>query len=1056
MQLADIDDVDLASLKDSAEYEVDDPASKPNPIKPRGKSKPKPSTTVQPNSPSLRPSTSTADNETTEFDHGRATPAKRAFPPLEPEPPPKSQAAERRTPPPPVPEPANRKGKSPAKTKPTPSRNQTARPTKRGTVTMAGGSAPSLPAKDAPPVDASAGSAFDLASLKFIIPALLALAALAGIGYAIFTSGDGLSIMGGPNPYADDRPVDAAPSPVIVPQQANPQAHPDASVADDPVEPAPQIIATDFPGAENAPAPASGEQPLVPDWVEAFRHPVGGAQRTLRVRRRPDGSGQVATINEAIAKLPGDGGTIEIDGDGPFRLDAVTVANCRHLRIQAAAGRHPVIHLRPADRWTDGSLVTFRGVQVEFEGVHFVLVDAGPAGADLFGIEQGNLAFRNGSITVDRRQAEPLTALRIEGAKRSGGVATGKCLLENVVIRGANLTSVALDGPYADLVTGDCLLASGNAPTIRLSDLGAGEAAAGSDVAERGVRLLATTVLAAQSALTWQIDGAAGEPVPTAVILRDAVVARQNTGSGGPSPTLATQIGWTKEADQRDSKFTWQADQSTFIGWSHLLTLLNAGGQSLGQVPESWNPGTRGDAVVAEPIAGTPPETVTPDAVHAALATVVKPLKNGQNPGVRPDQIPPLPTGLIEHVVAAMRQPIEPPTQGAGMSIEGEPVRFDLSLKRSLSHFLEGDSVPTGTHVIAFGAGPKEVEPFVIENKSIRLEFEHNGAVPLVIQPTAARDGAPAEEAFITVRNGSLDLVGATITLPASRKYAYPKSALLAEDASLSVRHCHIEGPRSDAEGAGPLIRFAGERPDAHQQTVVVENSFLVSQSPLIAGPVRWDVLIIRNCVLASDADAIAASVEKPDQLPAAVVIDHCTIAAGRAAIRTAVAPTAAAAGPLTIYARASVFAGPVGDGQETSAVVAHSAGASENGSLVWWGSANGYSARLAGSVMDGTGRPGNFARDWTRDWGAGHEANPLTGKADVLFRKAIPDLRTIEPSSFALAESATAATWGPMHDPLGAPLNAIGPAAPTRPKASPGQSPAKPPAGRGKNNPGF
>src|SRR5690606_21890560 len=159
------------------------------------------------------------------------------------------------------------------------------------------------------------------------------------------------------------------------------------------------------------------------------------------VRRRPDGSGQVATINAALDKLPDAGGTIEIDGDGPFRFEAVTITNRRRVRIQAAQGRSPVIQLIPADDWSSGPLISAVNTQLEFQGLHFVLVDAGPPEADLFNIRSANVAFRDCSITLDAQTPASVTAVRLHGRGPERGQApSGKCLLENVVIRGANLT----------------------------------------------------------------------------------------------------------------------------------------------------------------------------------------------------------------------------------------------------------------------------------------------------------------------------------------------------------------------------------------------------------------------------------------------------------------------------------------------------------------------------------------------------------------------------------------------------------------------------------------
>src|SRR5690606_24679924 len=139
------------------------------------------------------------------------------------------------------------------------------------------------------------------------------------------------------------------------------------------------------------------------------------------------------------------------------------------------------------------------------------------------------------------------------------------------------------------------------------------------------------------------------------------------------------------------------------------------------------------------------------------------------------------------------------------------------------------------------------------------------------------------------------------------------RSLILLEDASLAVRYAKIEGPRVDIDNAAPLIRIA-EAASSQQRSVLLESSFLVSLGPLVSGPVRWEMLIARNCVFATRADAIVAHVDASDLSPAGVVLDHCTVAAGNAAIRadidSAVHEETLA---LVLHTRACIFAAPAG-----------------------------------------------------------------------------------------------------------------------------------------------
>jgi eukaryotic-like serine/threonine-protein kinase len=1061
VRVGDIDQFDLSSLRESGEYETSEPPAESS----RPAAKPGRGRETREKKQGQRARTTSAGTEAPTHDEAAVPDGRRAFGPLEPETPGRQQAAARRTPPAEEEPRAEQSKRKSAKQKP--DRTPSGRRSRRGTATTKGAAASEQPlAGPSQPVDGSTRGV-DLEKLKVVIPVALVIAALVGIGYALMRGGDSLGVSPAINPYAGEKPQDEIGPAKVAASDTTEDNKPEQ-------EPSPggdaeprQVSELPFPGAEDAARPAPDQLPLVPGWVDAFRRPAAQAQRSLVVRRRPDGSGQVATINDALDKLPREGGTVEIDGDGPFRLEAVTIRNRQRVRVQAAEGRQPVVQLIPPDDWKTGPLVSVQNTHLELQGLHFVLVDPGPTAGEVFGIHNGNLALRDCTITLESQAPGDVTALRLRGRGSERGEApSGKCLLENVVIRGANLTSVALEGPAAELVAGNCLLVAGNAPAIVLGGAADGTSA-GDDSLSRGVRLLATTVLSTQAAIVLRHEASSDSPVPTDVIIRRSLLGRPSGSGADDASAMTTLIGWPQGTGglgaARIEGLTVQLDQSLLVGWSRLLRLADAAGATLEQIPAEtdawrkfWNQGLRSDAVLAESIPLAAPGGATPEAVHADLSAIAR--SSGQLPGCRPNEFPDQPAGLMEHVVAAVRKPYEPEGLGRGMKIAGEPVRFDLGLRRSLSRFLASDACPDATHVIAFGSGLKELEPLVIENKSIRLEFESTDK-PLVIQPTAGREGAPPEEALITVRNGTLDLVAAPLKLPALSRRNYPRSTILLEDASLAVRYARIEGPLVDVDNAAPLIRIANAVA-TQQRYVLIESSFLVSLGPLVSGPVRWEALIARNSVLVTQTDAMTARVDAPDLSPAGIVLDHCTIATGGAAIRADVESSAADNTPaLTLHARACIFAGPVGRPTDSSVVVAHSAGAAQNHSLRWWGSLNGYSERLSGSFIDGRSEPGDFARDWLANWGQGHEAQSLTGKTDVLFHKALPDLlRLVEPESFQLSNSATAATWGPGGTRLGATVDSIGPGA-YRSEAggtSRPQSPDTPGARRGRDDPGF
>src|SRR5690606_37043759 len=276
-----------------------------------------------------------------------------------------------------------------------------------------------------------------------------------------------------------------------------------------------------------------------------------------------------------------------------------------------------------------------------------------------------------------------------------GEAPVGKCLLENVIIGGGNLTSVVLEGPASDLVAGNCLLVSGDAPAIVFDSAASRDA----DPLHRGLRLLATTVASSQSAIVVRHEESDRTPVPIDVLVRRSILLRPS-GAARSSAAMAMLSGWPHGdgglGNSRIHRLTFQAEESLFVGWPQLLTLTNSAGEPVDRIAADtdawrkyWNQGMRSDAVLTESVSLSYPSAVTPDAIHAQLSALAP--ASGQLPGCRPAEFPEQPTGLIEHVVAATRRPYDPEHLGSGTAITGEPVRFDLGLRRSLARFLASD-----------------------------------------------------------------------------------------------------------------------------------------------------------------------------------------------------------------------------------------------------------------------------------------------------------------------------------------------------------------------------
>ena len=85
------------------------------------------------------------------------------------------------------------------------------------------------------------------------------------------------------------------------------------------------------------------------------------------------------------------------------------------------------------------------------------------------------------------------------------------------------------------------------------------------------------------------------------------------------------------------------------------------------------------------------------------------------------------------------------------------------------------------------------IEPVVLKNKSLRLEFQSREK-PLSIEPIrAVSDERPA--AIFDVEGGRIDLVGAQIRIPASATRKYPLRVLRVTDGDFSSAELPAPGP---------------------------------------------------------------------------------------------------------------------------------------------------------------------------------------------------------------------------------------------------------------------
>ncbi len=924
--------------------------------------------------------------------------------------------------------------------------------------TSSSGTLPVLPPKDEyKPVDLTKGGKLNLDVMRYVLPALLVIGVIGILIWATRQGGDALS--GGAttskasNPYRD-RDVESP-----IPDKIEGGAHAGPTATDPatnlleglsaPEDSGPTtVVAVPFPGAEDSRTTSDGVR-LLPTWVNYFRTPPKADRQSIVVTREPSSAVQYRHLNQAFDALRETGGVIQLDGDGPFTLKPASLNTDGEVRLTATEGSTPVVSLDTGGLGggQDAFLVVHTA-RLVIDHVHFVMVDP-PHDLAILQVEEGDVSLQNCSFTVRDQTVNTTTAISLKSLPRRRGAGpelkepTGRCLLENVIFQGDRLSAVELRGNACELVAGNCLISSGDAPAIVLSEGGARGAGADAEQPERQVRLLASTVTSAQSILKFVADAGGTQSAPCKVVTRKSLLASTSPTGLSDTSTMVSLDDWTENTTDigrsRASGVEWSSENSHFLGWPTLVTMAVGDGQSMMKVVDAdewrrfWDKPLESDTVLSEPLSGgqqLDQDRMSLVAIANAIADDVQSRGGQAGTGFRTGDLSQLPLGLIDHVVEVINMPGEPEWLGAGMPLNVPPIIRDLRRKTDVSRLLRSNVCVDGTHMIFTGSGLHEITPVIVEDKSIRVEFRSSDGSPLILQVEPDRSSEAASEAAITVRNGTLDLIGAQIKMPASTSDKQPRWLFDLADASLSLRGCTIEGPSTASATHTGLVKFspldasAGTLP----RGVLVEDSFLISPGSVFSGNVGWDSLVLRNNVFASQSDILNVTLDESGlgRRPV-VVLDHCTCSAAESAFRfTGEGILDHNLPSLRMFVDDNLFLGSVTGWKTPSTVLARNNEQLTRTFVTWWGSGNAYASSLSHFVqLDDVGS--DFRDQWTSEWGAGHEINALTSATDVLFEAAFPVWTELQPQSFDLRSSAKASHSGLDRQGAGARWELVG-----------------------------
>ena len=756
----------------------------------------------------------------------------------------------------------------------------------------------------------------------------------------------------------------------------------------------------------------------LPQWVWQSRVKTA-LDRVLIVRRSGTKEGEFRILSEILDSVHGDT-IIEFADVGPHDIPAFEWRHSGRLTLRGVEGVAPVLIIRSASeaiRLSQGTLT--------LDGIHVVLMP-----------EHTGPAIRVSSATLVVRQST-CTHLAPLAKQLLVAEASGRILLENSMLRATGTCCpVVLKGEKSSFVAGQSLLIAGDSSAIQIES---------NDVEgdTRYVHIVSSACLSGKAGLACLNTGR--QPATYDLRWQQSVLAYLPGHSAEAVGVLFS--GWPQAAESLDrprvSFVNWVAENSSFVGWPNWAQLGFVDGTPAIDVHDTdawqafWSQPVPTGVLVSE---GADLRAVSESGVLASAGQVQVGLTGIRSPstpvGPKWSELPIPPQSILTNVISFAEIPMIP--ESLESPDPGKILRFDLK-KPTLGRFIGSDECPDGSTVIAFGAGLRTVDPFVIFQKRIQLVFEQTDGAPLIIQPGYKNEANGVRPvAWISVEDGQLTLSKGSFRMMNSTTRNYPERFLKMSGGMAAVRNCRVEGVESN----WPLIDTIPSAGHAPPQ-LLVDQSLIVGEKSLVRIGAAESVIEVRGSALYSSV-GVTMTLDT-GSAGSQCLISGSTLSAGKSAFQ--VFPVGAG-GPVHLYSRRTVYQGGGVMSLETDATSVH-----------WWGDENAYASGMRTFLLtQGEAGIQDFVNDWAQGWGAGHELLAVYGAGKTLLPHVPQNLGDIVPQSFQLHAECEAAQAGPVGAGLGATLSLVGPGMkkPQSEGPSPKTDPQTLPANPQKNNPGF
>jgi serine/threonine-protein kinase len=816
-----------------------------------------------------------------------------------------------------------------------------------------------------------------------------------------------------------------------------------------------------------------GEKEYMPPWIAEFAtpekpHAAGQSDETLLVGRVGEKVSKFSSLNAALQQLPPAGGVIQLSGAGPFELYPIQISGGQKIIITGEPSDPPVVVLQPDTDNPTKPVITLADGSLTLLNLHLAASAErfGPEGSVTFlDVRGSDLSIRHCSFTLLGKRRGPTTVVRssLSSVDSESDSRQIRLLLDRMLIRGDDLTAIAVGGAACDLVASDCLFISGTAPMIRVSGSMSAAAAAsvnrkgsgGRQAFERVLRFVSCTGVASKTAFEFS-RGRGGGLAPTGVLMLNSLFATQQRDGDS---VLVSLGNWPLQESRRagESSFinlTWTVRSTVCTGWTAFLRRDGDPPLLLTSIPQwqnSWNRLVDASRFLTDLPWPTQPLTNPAEAEPVALDAATSAVKgivatDGGAPGCQTaDLISPSPD-LMRRVTALAERPISP----SAIFQSSDPVQtvsVDLT-KEDLGRVVSRGNWRSGTLFVASGSGTRKSSPIQVRNIAIRIEFRQTVGRPLQIEPkavnprTAKREGLLSDALISVDEGGRIEIANARFRIPNSKSVSYPKWLLVAREGSFSFENCLVLGPTVRNSRTEGLIRW--ERPPGapvksmgagrYEQYGEIRDSYFNGSGKLLKLDIAGRALIVSNSVLVSSGDLFDLNIRGEGPLiHGAAHIVHSTLSANRTFFKISADPrNQSATQPLLLLVKHTVFAPPMsGAAQNGPTLLNYNAAvARTERQMQWWGQANGYTHLLRKHLDGPAERNGSaelFETGWGNAWQKTACLRPLHGSGVLSLKNIrLPTTTRPEPTDFALDPKSKATGWTVDGRPIGASVDTL------------------------------